>query len=255
LIELHNVSKTFHSKKGSVEALRNINLTVDEGEFITLVGRSGCGKTTLLRLIAGLLQPTAGQLSVSGQKVAKPRRDVAVMFQRPALLPWRTVLENLMLPVEVIGAKKSEYLGRAEELLDTTSLTGFEDALPRELSGGMQQRVSLCRSLITDPDVLLMDEPFASLDALTREELSSELQRICLDQQKTVVFVTHSIDEAVLLADRAVVLSPRPGQIKQIVDVDVPKPRSLGHSDHTERLAEIGAELRDLLFEPAEARP
>ncbi len=255
MIELHNVSKTFHSKKGSVEALRNINLTVDEGEFITLVGRSGCGKTTLLRLIAGLLQPTAGQLSVSGQKVAKPRRDVAVMFQRPALLPWRTVLENLMLPVEVIGAKKSEYLGRAEELLDTTSLTGFEDALPRELSGGMQQRVSLCRSLITDPDVLLMDEPFASLDALTREELSSELQRICLDQQKTVVFVTHSIDEAVLLADRAVVLSPRPGQIKQIVDVDVPKPRSLGHSDHTERLAEIGAELRDLLFEPAEARP
>lgn len=173
------------------------------------------------------------------------------MFQKPALLPWRTVLENILLPIEIIRGGRDKYMDRARALIATTGLEGFEDALPRQLSGGMQQRVSLCRSLVYDPQVLLMDEPFAALDALTREEMAMELQRISLEQQKTVVFVTHSIDEAVLLADRVVVLTPRPGRIREVIPVNVPRPRTLGHTEHTEALADRAAHLHDLLFEPA----
>lgn len=249
MIEVDGVSKVFSTGDTAVEALRHIDLRADEGEFVTLVGRSGCGKSTLLRIIAGLIPATSGSVSVAGKEVERPRRDVAVMFQRPALLPWRTVLENVLLPVELIGGDDRAYRDRAGELLETTGLTAFADRLPRELSGGMQQRVSLCRSLVYDPAVLLMDEPFAALDALTREELSVELQRICIERGKTVVFVTHSIDEAVILADRVVVMSPRPGRIREVIDVDVPRPRSLGHTDHTDQLADYAAALRDLLFE------
>jgi NitT/TauT family transport system ATP-binding protein len=249
MIRLSGVSRTFASRSGTVEALRNIDLNVGEGEFVAILGRSGCGKSTLLRLIAGLLPVTSGEITVDGEMVRKARRDIAMLFQRPALLPWRTVLDNVLLPVEIYGWRRADYRERAERLLRMAGLTGFEKRLPHELSGGMQQRVSLCRSLIAAPRVLLMDEPFSALDALTREELAGELQRIHMEQRPTVVFVTHSIDEAVLLADRVVVLSPRPGRVREILDIDVPRPRSLGHTDHSEQLARYTADLHELLLE------
>lgn len=252
MITLRGVSKSFATRRGEVEALRDITLDVGDGEFITLVGRSGCGKSTLLRIVAGLVPATAGEVVVGGEAVQRPRQDVGLMFQRPALLPWRSVLDNVLLPMEIIERNGKRHGDRARELLETVGLSGFADRLPRELSGGMQQRVSLCRSLIHNPQVLLMDEPFAALDALTREELSVELQRICAEANKTVVFVTHSVDEAVILADRVVVLSPRPGRIKEIVDVPVPRPRGLGRSEHTPVLSDASAQLHDLLFDRSE---
>ncbi len=248
MIDLTSVSRTFTGRSGTVEALRNIDLTVADGEFVAILGRSGCGKSTLLRLIAGLLPATGGEIRVSGDVVTKPRRDIAMMFQKPALLPWRTVLDNVMLPVQIFGWKKAEHRQRADELLALTGLTGFEKRLPHELSGGMQQRVALCRSLIANPRVMLMDEPFSALDALTREELSGELQRVHMELGTTIVFVTHSIDEAVLLADRVVVLSPRPGRIREVLDIDIPRPRTLGRGAHLEDVARSSAELHELLM-------
>ena len=241
MISLHGVSHTF----GSVEALAGIDLEVGEHEFVAVIGRSGCGKSTLLRLIAGLLMPTDGRITVAGEPVVKPRRDVSFMFQQPALLPWRSVLSNVVLPIEIFGFTRRAYRDRAHELLDLVGLGGFEKRLPHELSGGMRQRVSLCRSLIQSPRVMLMDEPFSALDAITRTELSEELQRVQLELPRTVVFVTHSIDEAVLLADRIVVLSPRPGRIHRSVDVDLPRPRALGQVE----LDQVSRELRGLLAE------
>ena len=216
MIRLAEVSQVFAGRSEAVEALRDITLEVNEGEFIAIIGRSGCGKSTLLRLIAGLLKPTRGSVTVDGTPVVKPRRDISIMFQRPALLPWRSVLDNVLLPMEVFGGSRSKHLAEAHELLQMVGLEGFHRQLPHELSGGMQQRVALCRSLIQRPRVILMDEPFSALDALTRQELSVELQRIHMELGATTVFVTHSIEEAVLLADRVVVLSPRPGQIVKI---------------------------------------
>jgi NitT/TauT family transport system ATP-binding protein len=232
-----------------VEALRDIDLTVAEGEFVALIGRSGCGKSTLLRLIAGLLPPTEGEITVAGEQVTKTRRDIAMMFQRPALLPWRSVLDNVLLPVEIFGWRRAAHRERAGRLLEMAGLGGFEKLLPHELSGGMQQRVSLCRSLIADPRVMLMDEPFSALDAITREELSVELQRLHMESAATVVFVTHSIDEAVLLADRVVVLTPRPGRIRQVVEIAIPRPRTLGRNAHLEEVARCTADLHELLLE------
>lgn len=249
MIRLSGVSRTFAGRTGQVEALRGIDLDVADGEFVAVVGRSGCGKSTLLRLIAGLLPATDGVVEVDGTPITKPRPDIAMLFQRPALLPWRSVLENVLLPVEIFGWSRGKYRERALELLEMAGLAGFEKRLPHELSGGMQQRVSLCRSLIAEPRVLLMDEPFSALDALTREELSVELQRVHMQNQATIVFVTHSIDEAVLLADRVVVLSPRPGRIRKVVDVDIPRPRSLGRNAHLEDVARVSAELHELLME------
>ncbi|NUR29197.1 MAG: ABC transporter ATP-binding protein [Catenulispora sp.] len=248
MIELKHVSQVFAGRKGEVHALDDINLEVRRNEFVTLVGRSGCGKSTLLRMVAGLLRPTAGTVTVAGAPVTKPGQGVSFMFQRAALLPWRTVLDNILLPVEVLRLDKEKSRRRAHELIELVGLRGFEKRLPHELSGGMQQRVSLCRSLIQDPDVLLMDEPFSALDALTREELSIELQRIRMERETTIIFVTHSIEEAVLLADRVVVLSPRPGRLRKIVDVDIPRPRTLGHNTHATRVAEVSAELHELLM-------
>ncbi|HEX5543542.1 MAG TPA: ABC transporter ATP-binding protein [Micromonospora sp.] len=249
MIKLVNVSRTFAGRSGSVEALRGIDLDVAQGEFVAIVGRSGCGKSTLLRLIAGLLPASDGQISVAGEAVTKPRRDMAMLFQRPALLPWRSVLDNVLLPAEIFGWSRADHRKRALELLEMVGLDGFEKRLPHELSGGMQQRVSLCRSLLTEPRVLLMDEPFSALDALTRQELSVELQRIHMETAATFVFVTHSIDEAVLLADRVVVLSPRPGRIRKIVEIDIPRPRSLGRNAHLTEVARCSAELHELLME------
>ncbi|SFR29782.1 NitT/TauT family transport system ATP-binding protein [Lentzea waywayandensis] len=237
MITLSGVSHSF----GGVHALDGIDLEVGEHEFVAVIGRSGCGKSTLLRLVAGLLTPSRGRILVAGSPVTRPRRDVSVMFQRPALLPWRTVLANVLLPTEILGL--GDHRDRAHELLELAGLGGFEKRLPHELSGGMQQRVSLCRSLIQSPQVMLMDEPFSALDAITRTELSEELQRVQLARPRAVVFVTHSIDEAVLLADRIVVLSPRPGRIHRVVEVDLPRPRALGQVE----LDEVSRELRGLL--------
>ena len=248
MIRLTGVSRTFTGRSGTVEALRGIDLEVGDGEFVAVLGRSGCGKSTLLRLIAGLLPVSAGEVRVSGERVTKPRRDIAMMFQKPALLPWRSVLDNVLLPVQIFGDKKAAHRDRAHQLLAMTGLTGFEKRLPHELSGGMQQRVALCRSLIASPRVMLMDEPFSALDALTREELSGELQRVHMELGTTIVFVTHSIDEAVLLADRVVVLSPRPGRIREIIDVAIPRPRTLGRGAHLEDVARCSAELHELLM-------
>ncbi len=249
MIRLAGVSRTFAGRSGTVEALRGIDLDVAKGEFVAILGRSGCGKSTLLRLIAGLLPVSEGEIVVDGKPVRKARRDIAMLFQRPALLPWRSVLDNVLLPVEMYGWSKAKHRPRAEQLLELAGLGGFEKRLPHELSGGMQQRVSLCRSLIGEPQVLLMDEPFSALDALTREELSVELQRIHMESAATIVFVTHSIDEAVLLADRVVVLSPRPGRIRQVVNIDIPRPRSLGRNAHLAQVAQCSAELHELLME------
>jgi NitT/TauT family transport system ATP-binding protein len=222
-------------------------------ELVTLVGRSGCGKSTLLRIAAGLIDPSEGRVTIGGREVRGPSRDVALAFQRPALLPWRNVLENVLLPVEIMGLDRKAHRALAEELLALVGLSGFEDSNPWELSGGMQQRVALCRSLIYEPKVLLMDEPFAALDALTREELSLELQRIFQERGKTILFVTHSISEAVLLADRVVVMTPRPGRIAEIVPVGAARPRSLGMSESTEEIARCSARVHDLLFAPEPA--
>ena len=236
-----------------MRALEGIDLEVGENELVTLVGRSGCGKSTLLRIVAGLIAPSEGRVTIGGDEVRGARRDVALAFQRPALLPWRNVLENVLLPVEIMGLDRKAHRALAEELLALVGLEGFEGASPWELSGGMQQRVALCRSLIYEPKVLLMDEPFAALDALTREELSLELQRIFQERGKTILFVTHSISEAVLLADRVVVMTPRPGRIAEIVPVDAPRPRSLGMSDATDQIARRSARVHDLLFAPEPA--
>jgi NitT/TauT family transport system ATP-binding protein len=253
MILLSDVSHTFSGRNGAVTALQGLDLRVDEGEFSAVIGRSGCGKSTLLQIIAGLLPPTSGRVCVDGVPVTGPRRDVALMFQRPALLPWRNVLRNVLLPAEIFGWPRKSQQRHAEQLLEMVGLTGFLKRLPHELSGGMQQRVALCRALMQRPRVLLMDEPFSALDALTREELSVELQRIHMELRTTVVLVTHSIPEAVLLADHVAVLSPRPGQLRKVVEVDIPRPRSLGLGAHLDEVARASAELHELLLEPIDA--
>jgi NitT/TauT family transport system ATP-binding protein len=250
MISISGVSRTFTGRAGAVEALRDIDLDVHDGEFVAVIGRSGCGKSTLLRLIAGLLPVTGGEVRVAGQPVRRPRRDIAMVFQRPALLPWRSVLDNVLLPVEVFRWRRAEHRQHALDLLEMVGLAGFEGRLPHELSGGMQQRVALCRALIQRPKVMLMDEPFSALDALTREELAVQLQRVHMELSTTIVFVTHSIQEAVLLGDRVAVLSPRPGRLRRVLRVDIPRPRSFGHNAHLEQVAEVAAELHELLLEP-----
>jgi len=249
MIRLAGVSRTFTGRSGAVDALRDIDLTVAEGEVVAVVGRSGCGKSTMLRLIAGLLPTTGGTITVAGEPVVKARRDIAMLFQRPALLPWRSVLDNVLLPLEIFGWRRRQHRPQALELLEMVGLNGFEKRLPHELSGGMQQRVALCRSLIAQPRVMLMDEPFSALDALTREQLSVELQRLHMERSPTIVLVTHSIDEAILLADRVVVLSPRPGRIREIVEIDIPRPRSLGRNAHSEQVARCSADLHEVLMQ------
>jgi NitT/TauT family transport system ATP-binding protein len=248
MISLVGVSRTFKTRRGRVDALDSVDLKIGQGEFVAIIGRSGCGKSTLLRIVAGLLPASTGQVLVDDSVVTKPRKDVAMMFQRPALLPWRSVLANVMLPAEIMNLPRGRHLERAHHLLATVGLTGFEKRLPHELSGGMQQRVALCRALLPQPRILLMDEPFSALDALTREELAVELQNIHATLRPTTVFVTHSIQEAVLLADRVVVMSPRPGRVRKILDIRIPRPRSFSHNAHLEEVAACSAELHELLL-------
>lgn len=222
-VEVAQVGKIFSARGGDVTALENINLTVAAGEFVSLIGPSGCGKSTLLRLIADLDQPTSGAISVFGKTAHQARldQDYGIAFQQAGLLPWRTVRGNIELPLEVHGMGKAERIARATELLELVGLGEFSAKFPDQLSGGMQQRVAIARSLAERPSLLLMDEPFGALDEMTREYMQTELVRICKETKAAVVFVTHSIPEAVFLSDRVVVMSPRPGRIESIVPMQM----------------------------------
>jgi NitT/TauT family transport system ATP-binding protein len=226
-ISVRNLSKLYATRDGGVAALERISFAIDEGEFVAVVGPSGCGKSTLLKILAGLLAPTDGNASLRGTPIAGPRRDIGVVFQAPVLFPWRTVLDNVLLPIDVQGLGRERYLASAMDLLALVGLREFERRYPWELSGGMQQRVAITRALIHDPAMLLMDEPFGALDAMTREHMNLELQRIWLEKKKTVFFITHSIPEAVFLADRVLVMTPRPGRIVDDLRVKLARPRSL----------------------------
>jgi NitT/TauT family transport system ATP-binding protein len=246
LIDIRSLSKRYQTSQGEVVALHDVNLQVQRGEFVTIVGPSGCGKTTLLKLLGGLGGSFVGELDLDGSPVTSPRHDIGFMFQAPTLLQWRTVLANVLLPVEVARRGKKKYVDRAYELLELAGLKGFESRHPYELSGGMQQRVALVRSLIADPAILLMDEPFGALDAMSREAMNAELQRIWQETGKTIVFVTHSISEAVFLGDRVVVMSPRPGRITAIVDIDLPRPRTID-SMNEPQFGKFASHIRHLL--------
>lgn len=226
IIALEDASKSFTTADGPIDALRSITLAVGNGEFLAVVGSSGCGKSTLLRLIAGLLPATSGDIRVKGRRVAGPDEGIGMVFQTPVLLPWRSVRRNIELQLDARGIDRRKCQDRISALISLVGLAGFENRMPFELSGGMQQRVALCRALIHDPTLLLMDEPFGALDALTREQMNHELQRIWMETKKSVVFITHSIMEAVFLADRVVVMTPRPGRIREIVSVSTPRPRT-----------------------------
>jgi NitT/TauT family transport system ATP-binding protein len=248
LLSLDGVSMTYETASGDfVTALQDINLRVEENEFLTIVGPSGCGKSTLLKLAAGLMLPTQGKVVFQGRVVDRPHRDVGLIFQQPVLLKWRTVLGNVLLPIEYLHLPVREHRQRALDLLAAVGLQGFENKLPRELSGGMQQRAAIARALIFDPQVLLMDEPFGALDAMTREELSLELLRIWESRRKTVLFVTHSIPEAVMLADRVVAISARPGRIARIVDVRMPRPR-LPEMQFTDAYRDCVEAIREVIY-------
>ena len=216
-------------------------------EFVAVVGPSGCGKSTLLRIIAGLISPTEGAVGIGGATVTGPRRDVGIVFQTPTLLPWADVLDNVLFPLSLARGIDAAGRDTALGLLRLAGLAGFERKMPRELSGGMQQRAAICRALVANPNVLLMDEPFGALDALTREEMSLELMRICAEHPKTIYFVTHSVSEAVLLADRVVVMSTRPGRIVDIVPVDLPRPRTFDLVEAPEFLR-CAKRIRDHIF-------
>ena len=225
--EIKGVSKTYKTQDGEVPSLRPIDFDIYDGEFVVVVGPSGCGKTTLLKMVAGLLPPSGGEIRVGNKVITKPHSDVGIVFQSAMLLPWRNVLRNVMMPVEVKGLPEAEYRERAMALLKMVGLQGFEKKYPWQLSGGMQQRASICRALVHDPKIVLMDEPFGALDAMTRERMNVELQRIQRETRKTVLLITHSIPEAVFLADRVLVMSERPGTIAAVYDIDLPKPRTL----------------------------
>jgi NitT/TauT family transport system ATP-binding protein len=228
VISITGLNKTYATRDGTtIFALSDVNLEIARGEFLTVVGPSGCGKTTLLKILAGILQKSSGSVLVSGQPIEGPSRQLGVVFQEPLLLPWRNIIENVMVPIEIQRRDQQTFKGNATQLLQLVGLEGFEKKYPRELSGGMQQRVGIARALIHDPDFLLMDEPFGALDAMTREQMNLELLHIWAEKKKTVLLVTHSIAEAVFLADRIVVMTPRPGRISEIVNVDLPRPRHL----------------------------
>lgn len=246
-VQLANVAVRFRSKKRDVTALSDVSLDVAPGEFVAIVGPSGCGKSTLLKLVAGLLTASSGEVLLGGERVTGPRHDIGYVFQRAALLEWRSALRNILLQAEIRRMPAAQARGRADELIRMTGLSGFEDAYPHELSGGMQQRVALCRALLHEPPVLLMDEPFGALDALTREQMNTELNRIWRSTGTTVLLVTHSISEAVYLADRVVVMSPRPGTITEIIEVGLPAERDYSETLGRPEFRAAAAHIRDLL--------
>jgi NitT/TauT family transport system ATP-binding protein len=226
-VEVANVNKTYRRDGRETHALEHIDLAIRAGEFLAIVGPSGCGKSTLLRLVAGLHLPTGGEVRVDGRVVDRPQTNLGIVFQSPVLLDWRNALSNVLVQVELRGMDPRRYRDRALQLLAQVGLAEFADRYPHELSGGMRQRVAIARALIHDAPLLLMDEPFGALDALTREQMRVDLEALWLATRKTVLFITHSIDEAVLLADRVVVMSPRPGRIERVLDIGLPRPRGL----------------------------
>lgn len=234
LIDYQNLHKVYNSGKDKVVALEEVSFSVAEAEFVTVVGRSGCGKSTLLKITAGLLSSTAGSVRVAGAPVLGPLTNIGIVFQSPVLLAWRRALDNVLLQIESRKLNVEHYREKALQLLELSGLKGFEYKYPNELSGGMQQRVSISRALIHDPPLLLMDEPFGALDAITRDEMNIELLRIWHEAKKTVLFITHSIPEAVFLGDRVVVMTPRPGKVAEIVNIDLPRPRTTTIRDETQ---------------------
>lgn len=244
--ELIGVSKTY--AKRDVHALENINLSLTEGSFAAIIGPSGCGKSTLLKIMTGLLSPSEGSVVLSGEPVTGPRRDIGMMFQEATLFPWRTTIENVVLPIEIREGKRTARAkyDTAKTLLELVGLQDFQQVFPGELSGGMAQRTAICRMLITEPTVLVLDEPFSALDELTRDFMNMELQRICLKRNATTFLVTHSIPEAVILSDTVYVMSPRPGRITEAIPIDLPRPRTLETMTEP-RFGETVKRIRDLL--------
>ncbi len=247
-ISIQNVQKIFSGKKSRVIALQDINLEIQRGEFVSLIGPSGCGKSTLLRLIGDLTQPTGGELRVNGISAseARTKRDYGMVFQQATLYDWRSVQKNVELPLEIAGVDAATRAQKSKAMLDLVQLKDFEQHYPYQLSGGMQQRVAIARALSFDPSILLMDEPFGALDEMTREHIQSEVLRIWQQTHKTVVFVTHSIPEAVFLSTRVVVMSPRPGRITKIINIDLPQPRGFETREDARFFAKI-TEVREAL--------
>jgi NitT/TauT family transport system ATP-binding protein len=246
-IQIQGLSKTYGVEgTGDVLALKDINCRIAKGSFVSIVGPSGCGKSTLLRVVAGLLDHSTGTVVMDGEPITGPRRDIGVVFQSSILLPWRTILENVLLPAEVLGLDMVKARQRAIDLLHMVRLDGFEHRLPRQLSGGMQQRASIARALLHDPKILLMDEPFGALDAMTREQMNVELQRIWQESGKTVILITHSIPEAVFLGDEVFVMTARPGTLERVIRVDLPRPRTMD-SMASAVFSRVSGEVRQLL--------
>jgi NitT/TauT family transport system ATP-binding protein len=243
-VSIERVAKVYETRGEPIVALNECSVELNSGEFVSVVGPSGCGKSTLLLIVAGLVPPTSGTVRIGDTVVREPYTDLGIVFQEPVLLDWRKVLGNVLLQVELRkGHEKKRYVGRARELLQLVGLAGFEDRYPFELSGGMRQRVSICRALLHDPPLLLMDEPFGALDALTRDQLNLDLQSIWLGSGKTVMFVTHSISEAVFMSDRVVVFSGRPGRVVEVLDIDLPRPRHLAVRE-TPEFGRFAGEIR-----------
>jgi NitT/TauT family transport system ATP-binding protein len=245
-IVLDGVGKKFQRRGETIEAVQEATVRVERGQFVSLVGPSGCGKSTLLRIILGLETPSVGTVLVEGRPPTEAAADVGVMLQTPALVPWKSVRGNVLLPVNLRGLRIKDYQQRADELIEMVGLDGFRSSYPAELSGGMQQRVALCRALLFDPPILVLDEPFGALDHITREQLNDELALICANTGKTAVLVTHDIDEAVYLSDRVVVMSARPGRIEAVLEVKIGKPRDLS-SRRLPSFDDLTAEIRRLL--------
>jgi len=233
-VSIRNVGKTYRSKGVDIEALKEIDFDIQEHEFISVLGPSGCGKSTLLKCLAGLHPVSSGDIVLDGEPVTGPPDNMGIVFQRDILLDWRNILDNVLFITEIRGKKRSDYEGKARALLKRFGLEGFEQRHPWELSGGMRQRVSICRALLDNPKLLLMDEPFGALDAMTRDDLNMELARLWQETQKTVLFITHSIAEAVFLSTRMVVMSSKPGKIDEIIDIDLPQPRTLNIRETSE---------------------
>ena len=253
VLEAAGLCHTFLGAQGELKALGGIDIAVSKGEFAAIVGPPGCGKSTLLRILGGLVVPTHGTVKLEGHPLLSPQRKVSYVFQSLSLLPWRTVLRNVSLPLEVAGAPSNQCAARAREMLSLVGLDEFEGAFPRELSGGMAQRVAIARALAADPEVLLLDEPFGALDALSREQMNLELMRIWQARQVTAVMVTHDLEEAVFVADRVLVMSPRPGQIRAEVLVDLPRPRTI-EVTYTEYFGAMTRKVREALGPQAAGR-
>jgi len=248
IIVAEHLQMIFASPDSPLEALAEASFSVAANEFVTIIGPSGCGKSTLLRILGGLVKPTSGRVLLEGVPLSEPQRKIGFVFQHPNLMPWRSTLRNVMLPLEIQGLRRVECERRARELIELVGLSDFAETLPRDLSGGMRQRVALARALAYDPEVLLLDEPFGALDALTRERMNREMLRIWQMRRKTVLMVTHDIQEAVFLSDRVLTMTPLPGRIKQEVAIDLPRPRTQGDL-YSPRFVALARTLRDSLNE------